>query len=88
MEKEKVLNLLERFDEFLAERKAKKSNIHIALEITVRPDGRCKHYVFILDEESGENAIVNIKGFEKIIVAKEVETFAEILEELGVEEDE
>lgn len=88
MEKEKVLNLLERFDEFLAERKAKKPNIHIALEITVRPDGRCKHYVFVLDEESGKNTIVNIKGFEKIVVAKEVKTFDEILEELGMEENE
>lgn len=88
MEKEKVLNLLERFDDFLAERKAKKSNIHIALEITVRPDGRCKHYVFILDEESGKNALVNIKGFERIVVTKEVETFDEILEELGTEENE
>lgn len=88
MEKEKVLNLLERFDEFLAEKKAKKSNIHIALEITVRPDGSCKHYVFILDEESGKNALVNIKGFERIVIAKEVETFDEILEELGMEENE
>ena len=88
MEKEKVLNLLERFDEFLTERKAKKSNIHISLEITVIPDGRCKHYVFILDEESGKNTLVNIKGFERIVVAKEVETFDEILEELGTEENE
>ena len=88
MEKEKVLNLLERFDDFLAERKAKKSNIHIALEITVRPDGRCKHYVFILDVESGKNILVTIKGFERIVVAKEVETFDEILEELGTEENE
>lgn len=88
MEKEKVLNLLERFDEILAERKAKKSDIHIALEITVRPDGRCKHYVFILDEESGKNAIVNIKGFERIVIAKEIKTFDDILEELGMEENE
>lgn len=88
MEKEKVLNLLERFDEFLAERKAKKSNIYIALEITVRPDGRCKHYVFIIDKESGKNTLVNIKGFERIVVAKEVETFDEILEKLGMEENE
>lgn len=80
MEKEKVLKLLERFDEFLAERKAKKSNIHIALEITVRPDGRCKHYVFILDEESGKNALAIIKGFEKIVFANEVKTFGDILE--------
>lgn len=88
MEKEKVLNLLERFNEILAERKAKKSDIHIALEITVRPDGRCKHYVFILDEESGKNAIVNIKGFERIVIAKEIKTFDDILEELGMEENE
>lgn len=88
MEKEKVLNLLERFDEILAERKAKKSNIHIALEITVRPDGRCKHYVFILDEESGKNAIANIKGFERIVIGKEIKTFDDILEELGMEENE
>lgn len=80
MEKEKVLKLLERFDEFLAERKEKKSNIHIALEITVRPDGRCKHYVFILDEESGKNALAIIKGFEKIVFANEVKTFGDILE--------
>lgn len=88
MEKEKVLNLLERFDEFLTERKAKKSNIHIALEITVKPDGRCKHYVFILDEESGKNALVNIKGFERIVIAREVKTFDDILEVLGSEENE
>lgn len=88
MEKEKVLKLLERFDEFLAERKAKKSNIHIALEITVRPDGRCKHYVFILDEESGKNALVNIKGFERIVIAREVKTFDDILEVLEREENE
>ena len=88
MEKEKVLNLLERFDEFLAERKAKKSNIHIALEITVRPDGNCKHYVFILDEKSGKNAMVNIKGFERIVIEKEVKTFDDILEVLEREENE
>lgn len=88
MEKEKVLNLLERFDEFLAERKARKSNIHIALEITVRPDGRCKHYVFVIDEERGKNTIVNIKGFERIVIAKEVKTFDDILEALGREENE
>ncbi|WP_282002335.1 hypothetical protein [Veillonella denticariosi] len=88
MEKEKVLNLLDRFDEILAERKAKKSNIHIALEITVRPDGRCKHYVFILDEESGKKTIVNIKGFERIVIGKEIKTFDDILEELGIEENE
>ena len=88
MEKEKVLKLLERFDEFLAERKAKKSNIHIALEITVRPDGRCKHYVFVLDEESGKNVLVNIKGFERIVIAREVETFNDVLEVLEREENE
>lgn len=88
MEKEKALNLLDRFDEILVERKAKKSNIHIALEITVRPDGRCKHYVFILDEESGKKTIVNIKGFERIVIGKEIKTFDDILEELGIEENE
>lgn len=88
MEKEKVLNLLERFDEFLAERKAKKSNIHIALEITVRPDGSYKHYIFILDEETGKNALAHIKGFEKIMFANEVKTFGEILEVLEREENE
>ena len=88
MEKEKVLNLLERFDEFLAERKAKKSNIHIDLEITVRPDGSYKHYIFILDEETGKNALAHIKGFEKIIFANEVKTFGEILEVLEREENE
>ena len=88
MEKEKVLNLLERYEEFLAERKAKKSNIHIALEITIRPDGSYKHYIFILDEESGKNALAHIKGFEKIIFANEVKTFGDVLEVLEREENE
>lgn len=82
MEKEKVLNLLERYEEVLAERKAKKSNIHIALEITIRPDGSYKHYIFIMDEESGKTALAHIKGFERIMFANEVETFGDILEVL------
>lgn len=88
MEKEKVLNLLERFEEFLAERKAKKSNIHMSLELTIRPDGSYKHYIFILDEETGKNALAHIKGFEKIMFANEVKTFGEILEVLEREENE
>lgn len=88
MEKEKVLDLLERYEEFLAERKAEKSNIHMNLEITVRPDGSYKHYIFILDEESGKNALAYIKGFEKIACASEVKTFGDVLEVLGVEENE
>nr|DAX55242.1 MAG TPA: hypothetical protein [Caudoviricetes sp.] len=82
MEKEKVLNLLERFEEFLAERKAKKSNIHIALEITIRPDGSYKHYIFALDEKNEKNALAYIKGFEKIVLVNEVETFGDVLEVL------
>ena len=88
MEKEKVLNLLERFEDFLAERKAKKSNIHIALEITIRPNGSYKHYIFILNEESGINALAHIKGFERIIFANEVETFNDVLELLERKENE
>ena len=71
-----------------SERKAKKSNIHIALEITIRPDGSYKHYIFILDEESGKNALAHIKGFEKIIFANEVKTFDDVLEVLEREENE
>ena len=88
MEKENILNLLERFEEILAEREAKKSNIYIALEIKIRPDGSYKHYIFILDEESGKNALVHIKGFERIIFANEVETFNDVLKVLGREENE
>ncbi len=88
MEKEKVLNLLERYEEFLAERKAKKSDIHIALEITIRPDGSYKHYIFILDEESGKSGLAHIKGFEKMAFANEVKTFDDILEVLEREENE
>lgn len=88
MEKEKVLNLLERFEELLTERKAKKSNIYISLEVKIRPDGRYKHYIFILDEESGKSALAHIKGFEKIVCASEVKTFGDVLEVLGVEENE
>ena len=88
MEKEKVLKLLECYDEFLAERKAKKSNIHIALEITIRPDGSYKHYVFIFDKESGKSALAHIKGFEKIVFAHEVKTFGDVLEVLERKENE
>lgn len=88
MEKENILNLLERFEEILAEREAKKSNIYIALEINVRPDGNYKHYIFILDEESGKNALGHIKGFERIIFANEIETFNDVLEALEREENE
>lgn len=88
MEKEKFLKLLERFDELLAERKAKKSNIHISLEITIRPDGSYKHYIFALDEKSGKNALAHIKGFEKIVLADEVKTFDDILKVLEREENE
>lgn len=88
MEKEKVLNLLERYEEFLAERKAKKSNIHMALEITIRPDGSFKHYIFIMNEESGKTALAHIKGFERIFFANEVETFNDVLKALERKENE
>ena len=79
MEKEKVLNLLERFEEVLAERKAKKSNIYITLEIKVKPDGSYIHYVFILDEESERNALAHLKGFEYLVFSSEIETFDDAL---------
>lgn len=82
MEKENILNLLERFEEILAEREAKKSNIYIALEIKVRPDGSYKHYIFALDEENNKNSLAHIKGFEKMVLANEIETFGDILEVL------
>lgn len=82
MEKEKVLNLLERFEEILTEREAKKSNIYIALEIKIRPDGSYKHYIFALDEKNDKNSLAHIKGFEKMILVNEIETFGDILEVL------
>lgn len=88
MKKEKVLNLFKRFEEFLAERKTKKSNIYITLEIKIKPDGSYKHYIFILDEESGKSALAHIKGFEKMAFANEVKTFGDILEMLEREENE
>lgn len=88
MEKENILNLLERFEEILAEREAKKSNIYIALEIKIRPDGSYKHYVFIIDEESGKSALAHIKGFEETLFVDEVKTFDDALEVLEREENE
>lgn len=88
MEKEKVLKLLERFEDFLAEREAKKSNIYISLEVKIRPDGSYKHYVFIIDEESGESALAHIKGFEETLFVDEVKTFDDVLEVLEREENE
>ena len=82
MEKEKVLNLLEHFEELLAERKVKKSNIYISLEVKIRPDGSYKHYVFIIDEKSGKSALAHIKGFEEMLFVDEVKTFDDLLEVL------
>ena len=82
MEKENILNLLARFEEILAEREAKKSNIYIALEINIRPDGSYKHYIFALDEKNDKNSLVHIKGFEKMVLVNEIETFGDVLEVL------
>lgn len=82
VEKENILNLLERFEEILAEREAKKSNIYIALEIKIRPDGSYKHYIFTLDEENDKNSLAHIKGFEKMVLVNEIETFGDVLEVL------
>lgn len=88
MEKDKVLNLFKRFEDFLAERKTKKSNIYITLEIKIKPDGNYTHYIFILDEESEKSALAHIKGFEKMPYTNEVKTFGDALEMLEREENE
>ena len=81
MDRDKLIELLERFEEIKAEMKSSKSEICVVLNIITYSSGEWSHYLFVLDRKSGVNFIVKIKGFNGMSIVDNIETFDDILKE-------
>ena len=89
MEKQKILNLLERFEALSEECGFEEPHIVMNLELTVKAGFVHSHYIYVCDKKNGKDFLCTIKGFNRIIGGRnEVETFNDVLDLLEREENE
>lgn len=88
MDKEKVFNLLERFEELEKEKGANYPNITMTLEITANSYGRFEHYIYAKDYNTEISLLSHIKGFPKLTNTTEIKTFEDIVRVLEVAKNE
>lgn len=88
MDKENVINLLERFEGIEIEKGIKHPNITMTLEITANSYGRFEHYIYAKDNRTDISLLCHIKGFPKLTNTTEIEAFGDIVKVLEVAKDE
>lgn len=88
MDKEKVFNILERFEEIEKEKGVNYPNITMTLEITANSYGRFEHYIYARDCNTELSLLCHIKGFPKLTSTTEIETFEDIVKVLEVAKNE
>lgn len=79
MEKEKILELLKKFEKIIAKRNKVNSNLHMSLDITCFYDGRYSHSCCVIDRENSGYVGYALKGFPDMVGYPEVETFDDVL---------
>ena len=80
MNKEKLFNLLERFEEIEVEKVIKYQDIFMTIEITSNSNGIFYHYVYVRDNDTDTSLLCHIKGFNKLGSAEGVETIDDVVE--------
>lgn len=88
MDKENVINLLERFEGIEIEKGINHPNITMTLEITANSYGRFEHYIYAKDNSTDISLLCHIKGFPKLTNMTEIEAFEDIVKVLEVAKDE
>lgn len=79
MEKDKILELLEKFENIIAERNKANSNLHMSLDITCFYDGRYTHSCCAIDRENSGYVGYSLKEFPDMIGYPKAETFDDVL---------
>ena len=79
MEKEKILEILEKFEKIIAERNKAKSNLHMSLEITCFYNGSYTHSCCAIDRENSGYVGFSLKGFPDMVDYPKVKTFDDVL---------
>ena len=80
MNKEKLFNLLERFEEIEAEKGIKNPDIFMTIEITSNSHGTFYHYVYVRDNNTATSLLCHINGFNKQGSTECVETIDDVVE--------
>lgn len=89
MEKQEMLNLLERFEAISKECEFEEPHIVMNLELTVKAGFVHSHYIYVCNKKNGKDFLCSIKGFNRITSGRnEVETFNDVLKVLEREENE
>ena len=80
MNKEKLFNLLERFEEIEAEKGIKYPDIFMTIEVTSNSHGVFYHYVYVKDNDTDTSLLCHINGFNKQGSTDGVETIGDVVE--------
>lgn len=79
MNKDKVLEILERFEKIKAERDLKGDYVYMCIDVTFSTYAGLYHSVYVKDENKQTYALCRLKGFVSIPPKPEIETFADVL---------
>lgn len=80
MDKEKVINLLERFEEIEIEKGINYPNIFMSIEVTSNSHGVFSHHVYVRDNNTDTSLLCHINGFREQCSTKGVETIGDVVE--------
>lgn len=79
MNKDKILEILERFEKIKAERDLKGDYIYMCIDVTFSTCAGLYHEIYVKDENKKTHALCKLKGFTSLTINPEIETFADIL---------
>lgn len=80
MDKEKMINLLERFEEIEIEKGINYPNIFMTIEVSSNSHGVFYHHVYVRDNNTDTSLLCHINGFREQCSAEGVETIDDIVE--------
>lgn len=80
MDKEKVVNLLERFEEIETEKGINYPNIFMAMEVTSNSHGVFYHHVYVRDNNTDTSLLCHINGFCERCSTDGIETIGDVVE--------
>ena len=80
MNKDKILEMLERFEKIKEERDLKGDYVYMCIDITFSTYDSVYHSIYVKDENKKTHAVCKLKGFVSLTIKPEIETFADVLE--------
>lgn len=80
MNKDEILEILERFEKIKEERDLKGDYVYMCIDVTFSTCVGVYHSIYVKDENKQTCALCKLKGFISLTKKPEIETFADVLE--------